>query len=146
VNTFGGFGHRVEVASASVIHWIFARIRENVSDWHIRARRRKRQPLSGDFMEDRYPYIRFVIDSAQVIAAAVAVIMFLSGTTTSCQYGGFGGFVSFLVTLAVAAISYVVLMVCIAALRLFMDIESSTRQIAESGKAEKPAAPSEPQA
>ncbi len=97
-------------------------------------------------MEDRYPYIRFVIDSAQVIAAAVAAVMFLSGTTSSCQYGGFGGFVSFLVTLAVAAIAYVVTMVCVEALRLFMDIESSTRQLAEPAAPEKPAAPSEPQA
>jgi len=80
-------------------------------------------------MEDRYPYIRFVIDAAQVIAGAVALIVLLGGTVSSCQQGGFGGFFSFLVTIVVAVAAYVVIMVRIEALRVFLDIEAATRRL-----------------
>ena len=55
-------------------------------------------------MEDRYPYLRFVIDAAQLIAGAVAVIIVLSGAVSSCHHGGFGGVFSFLITVAFAAV------------------------------------------
>ena len=79
-------------------------------------------------MEDRYPYIRFVIDAAQLIAGAVAVIIVLGGAVSSCHHGGFGGVFSFLVTLAFAAVAYVVVMVKIEVLRVILDIEQTTRQ------------------
>ena len=79
-------------------------------------------------MEDRYPYIRFVIDAAQLIAGAVAVVIVLGGLVSSCHHGGFGGIVSFLVTLACAAVAYVVVMVEIEVLRVLLDIEQTTRQ------------------
>src|ERR1043166_3316639 len=79
-------------------------------------------------MEKRYPFIRFVIDAAQVIAGAAALIVLLGGTVNSCHHGGFGGFLSFLVTIGVAAIVYVAVMIKIEALRVFLDIESSLRQ------------------
>ncbi len=79
-------------------------------------------------MEDRYPYIRFVIDAAHLIAGAVAVIIVLGGFVSSCQHGGFGGVLSFLVTLAVAAVAYIVVMVKIEILRVILDIEQTTRQ------------------
>ena len=78
-------------------------------------------------MEDRYPYIRFVIDAAQLIAGAVALIIALGGLVNSCQHGGFGGIVSFLITLAFAAVAYVVVMVEIEVLRVLLDIEQTTR-------------------
>ena len=79
-------------------------------------------------MEDRYPYLRFVIDAAQLIAGAVAVIIVLAGTLSSCHQGGFGGVFSFLITLAFAAVAYVVVMVKIEVLRVLSDIEQTTRQ------------------
>jgi hypothetical protein len=79
-------------------------------------------------MEDRYPYIRFVIDAAQLIAGAVAVIIALGGAVSSCHQGGFGGVFSFLLTLAFAAVVYVVVMVKIEVLRVLLDIEHTTRQ------------------
>ena len=79
-------------------------------------------------MEDRYPYIRFVIDAAQLIAGAIALIVVLGGTVNSCHHGGFGGVVSFLITLAFAAVVYVVVMVKIEVLRVLLDIEQTTRQ------------------
>ena len=79
-------------------------------------------------MEDRYPYLRFVIDAAQLIAGAVAVIIVLGGVVSSCHHGGFGGVFSFLITLAVAAVAYVVVMVKIEVLRVLLDIEQTTRQ------------------
>jgi hypothetical protein len=82
----------------------------------------------GDSMEDRYPYIRFIIDAAQLIAGAVAVIIVLGGAISSCHHGWFGGIVSFLVTLAFAAVAYVVVMVKIEVLRVLLDIEQTTRQ------------------
>lgn len=79
-------------------------------------------------MEERYPYIRFVIDAAQLIAGAVAVIILLGGTISSCHQGGFGGVTSFVITVAIAGVAYVAVMVRIESLRVFLDIESATRQ------------------
>lgn len=94
----------------------------------------------SDPMEDRYPYIRFIIDAAQLIAGAVAVIIVLGGAVSSCHHGGFGGFVSFLITLGLAAIAYVVVMVKIEVLRVLLDIEQTTRS------RQVPQAPSSPSA
>ena len=79
-------------------------------------------------MDDRYPYLRFVIDAAQLIAGAVAVIIVFAGLLSSCHHGGFGGVVSFLVTLAFAGVAYVIVMVKIEVLRVLLDIEQSMRQ------------------
>ena len=79
-------------------------------------------------MDDRYPYIRFVIDAAHLIAGAVAAIIALAGLFSSCHHGGFGGIFSFLITLAIAAVAYVVVMVKIEVLRVILDIEQTTRQ------------------
>jgi hypothetical protein len=46
----------------------------------------------------------------------------------SCHHGGFGGFVSFLITLVIAVVAYIGTMLQIEALRVFLDIEQSTRQ------------------
>ena len=81
-------------------------------------------------MNDRYPYSRFVIDAAPVIAGAVAVIVLLGGTVQSCHHGGFGGFISFLITVAIAAVVYVAVMVKIEVLRILLDLETTTRESA----------------
>ena len=80
-------------------------------------------------MRERYPYIQFIIDAGQIIAGALAVITFIGGTVSSCAQGGFGGFLSFLATILLAAVVYVVVMVRIEALRVFLDIENTTRQL-----------------
>jgi flagellar motor component MotA len=80
-------------------------------------------------MEDRYPFIRFVIDAGQVIAGAVAVICLLGGTLSACSHGGFGGFVSFVIAIVVAGAVYVAVMIQVELLRVFLDIESTTRQL-----------------
>ncbi len=90
-------------------------------------------------MEDRYPYIRFVIDAAQVIAGAVAIIVFFGGTVSACSRGGFGGFVSFVVTILIAGVTYVAVMIEVEMLRVFLDIESATRQLLAA--VNRPAAP-----
>jgi hypothetical protein len=93
-------------------------------------------------MDDRYPYIRFVIDAAHVIAGAVAAIVFLSGTLSSCQHGGFGGFIAFVVTVVLTAVAFVAMMVWIESLRLFVDIEETTRRSAAQPPAPPPETPS----
>ena len=90
-------------------------------------------------MDDRYPYLRFVIDAANVIAGALAAVIFLSGTMHSCQHGGFSGFLSFLMTIAIAAVAYVVVMVKLEVLRLLLDIERSARQAQAAPRADPPA-------
>lgn len=92
-------------------------------------------------MNDRYPYLRFVIDAARVIAGAVAVIIFLGGTLRSCHFGGFPGFVSFLITIGIAVIAYVIVMVKLEVLRVLLDLESNTRQLRTAQRAEPPAGP-----
>ena len=81
-------------------------------------------------MEERYPYIRFIIGAAPAVAGAIAVILFLGGTLSACERGGFGGFVSFVVTLIVAGIGYIGTMVCVEALQAFIGIEEHTSEIA----------------
>jgi hypothetical protein len=81
-------------------------------------------------MEDRYPYIRFVIDAAQLIAGTLAALTLLGGTVSACSHGGLGGFVSFLITVALAGVVYVAVMVQIEVLRVLLDIESSARHSA----------------
>jgi hypothetical protein len=90
-------------------------------------------------MEDRYPFIRFVIDAAQFIAGAVALIIVLGGTASACSQGGFGGFIWFLITLAVAVGAYVLVMACIDLLRVLLDIESSTRDLLAAQREAPPA-------
>ena len=80
-------------------------------------------------MEDRYPYIRFVVDAAQVIAAVVGLIVLLAGTLSSCQQGGWTGLIDLVIAVAAAAVAYVAVMVQIEALRVFLDIESGVRAL-----------------
>jgi len=80
-------------------------------------------------MEDRYPYIRFVVDAAQVIAAVVGLIVLLGGTLSSCHQGGLAGFVDFMITVAGAGVAYVAVMVQIETLRVFLDVESGVRAL-----------------
>ncbi len=80
-------------------------------------------------MGQRYPYIEFIIDAGQVIAGAIAAIIFIGGTVSACGHGGAGGFFSFLVTIVVAGAAYVLVMVRIEALRVFLDVENTTRQL-----------------
>jgi Ni/Fe-hydrogenase subunit HybB-like protein len=91
-------------------------------------------------MNDRYPYLRFVLDAAQVIAGAIAVIILFGGTLRSCHFGGFHGFVSFLITIGIAAIAYVIVMVKLEVLRVLLDIEQHTRQAAAAARPEPGAA------
>ena len=93
-------------------------------------------------MDDRYPFIRFVIDAAQAIAGAVAVIVLLGGTLSACRNGGFGGLVSFVFTLGIAGFVYVAVMVRIESLQVLLDIEGTLRQrLAEQRQAETPVSP-----
>ena len=80
-------------------------------------------------MGERYPFLQFVIDAAQVIAGAAAVIVLLGGTASACHRGGVGGLFGFLIAVAAAAVVYVVVMVKIEVLRVIFDIESNTRQV-----------------
>ncbi len=94
-------------------------------------------------MEERYPFVRFVIDAAQVIAGAIALIVLLGGTVSACGHGGFGGFVGFLIAVAVAGVVYVAVMVKVELMRALLDIESTTRQqLAGLRQPESPASPS----
>jgi hypothetical protein len=76
-------------------------------------------------MDERYPYIRFVIDAARIIAGAVALIILFSGTLRACHHGGVGGL---LLALVLAAVGYIVTMVQIETLRVLVDIADATRQ------------------
>ncbi len=94
-------------------------------------------------MEERYPFVRFVIDAAQVIAGAIALIVLLGGTVSACGHGGLGGFIGFLIAVAVAGVVYVAVMVKVELMRALLDIESTTRQqLAASRQPEPPAPPS----
>lgn len=81
-------------------------------------------------MNERYPYTRFVSGAGELLSGAVALVLFLGGTTASCEQGGFGGFVSFVVTLLLAVLGYVAAMVWVETKRVALDIEESLRQIA----------------
>ncbi len=91
-------------------------------------------------MEERYPYLRFVIDAGQVIAGLVAVIVLLSGTVSSCHHGLFGGLLSLVITVLVALIAYVSVMVHVELLRAFLDVESNTRQLLAARREHTPPA------
>ena len=91
-------------------------------------------------MGERYPYIHFVIDAGQLIAAVLALCVFLGGWLSSCHRGGFGGLLAFLLTVAVATLVYIGVMVQIELLRLLLDIEESTRQGALERR-DRPTAP-----
>jgi hypothetical protein len=80
-------------------------------------------------MEERYPYMRFVIGAAQPIAGVSAALLALGGLFRACHFGGFGGFVSFIVTLIFVAIVYVAIQVWIESLRVFVDIERNSREL-----------------
>jgi hypothetical protein len=92
-------------------------------------------------MNDRYPYVRFVVDAAQFIAGAVALIVFLGGTASACSHGGFGGLITFLITTVLAGMAYVAVMVKMEILHLLLDIEDATRQ-ALAAAARPPTTPS----
>jgi hypothetical protein len=81
-------------------------------------------------MEERYPFIRFVTGSAEMVAGAVALVLFLGGTMAACEQGGFGGFVSFVLTLLVAGLASVAAMVAVELMRLFLDIREQLGAIA----------------
>jgi hypothetical protein len=85
-------------------------------------------------MDERYPYIRFVIDTAQLIAGAVALVILLGGTAASCHHGGIGGLLEFLLTAAVAGLAYVAVMVRIDALRVLLDVERALREASPPGR------------
>jgi Ni/Fe-hydrogenase subunit HybB-like protein len=95
-------------------------------------------------MNDRYPYLRFVIDAAQVIAGAVAAIIFFGGTLRSCHHGGFPGLISFLITIGIAAVAYVIVMVKVEVLRVLLDLEHNTRQLPAARRSDPPSVPPMP--
>jgi hypothetical protein len=93
-------------------------------------------------MKDRYPFIRFVVDSAPVIAGAVALVVFFAGTMSACRQGGFGGLVGFLLVVILAAAAYVAVMVRVESLKVLLDIEDSGRErLAELRRQAPPAQP-----
>ena len=89
-------------------------------------------------MDERYPYIRFVIDTAQMIAGAVALVILLGGTAASCHHGGVGGLLEFVLAVAVAGLAYVAVMVRIDALRVLLDVEAAMREAAAPGRRTAP--------
>jgi hypothetical protein len=95
-------------------------------------------------MDERYPYIRFVVDAAQIIAGAVGLIVLCSCTLSACHRGGLGGLIGFVVALIVAGIAYFVTMVQIEALRVLLDIESSARESAAALRRSAPVPPGVP--
>jgi len=80
-------------------------------------------------MDDRYPFLRFITDAAQVIAGAVALVLFFGGSMRACHHGGFGGLIGFLVAIVVAGLAYIVVMVKIEVLRVLLDLESNSREL-----------------
>jgi predicted lipid-binding transport protein (Tim44 family) len=85
-------------------------------------------------MEERYPYMRFVIGAAQPIAGTAAALFALGGLMRACRFGGFGGFVSFVLTLLIAVVIYVTIHVWIESLRLFIDIERNSRGLLDAAR------------
>jgi hypothetical protein len=80
-------------------------------------------------MEERYPYIRFVIDAAPMLAGAVGIIALVGGTVSSCHRGGVAGLIGFVTAIVVACVGYVGVMVSIESLRIAVDIERGVRQL-----------------
>lgn len=85
-------------------------------------------------MEERYPYMRFVVGAAQPIAATASALFAFGGLIRACRFGGFGGFVSFVVALLIALVIYVAIHVWIESLRLFMDIERNSRDLLHAAR------------
>ena len=85
-------------------------------------------------MEERYPYVRFVIDAAPLLAGVVGLVVLLSGTVRSCHHGGGVGVVGFFVALVTACVAYVGVMVTIELLRIAVDIERGVRQAANTSR------------
>lgn len=90
-------------------------------------------------MEERYPYIRFVIDAAPVLAGAVGIIALVGGTVSSCHRGGLTGFFGFLTAIVAACVAYVGVMVSIESLRIAVDIERGVRQLLTAPRPSAPA-------
>ena len=82
-------------------------------------------------MQERYPYIRFVVGVAEPLSAAVALILFFGGTLRACESGGFTGFIGFLLASLLAAIGYVATMVSVESLRALLDVEERVRRLGE---------------
>ena len=102
----------------------------------------RRAPPGGECpLNDRYPYVRFVVDAAPFIAGGIALITFLAGTLRACGHGGFGGLVGFLVSAVVACIVYVVVMVKIEILQVLLDIEGGTRRLQTAPPPKDPGSP-----
>ena len=80
-------------------------------------------------MEDRYPYMRWVINAAQPIGGVAAALTLLSGTMRACSRGGFPGFVHFIFVLLFAAVIYVAIQVWLESLRVLVDIEQNSRDL-----------------
>ena len=97
-------------------------------------------------MNDRYPYLRFLVDASQAIAGAVAAIVLLGGTLQSCGHGFFGGLLHLLATVGIAGIAYVVVMAKLELVRLLLDVESSTRQLRAESRTLAPPPPVPPTA
>lgn len=82
-------------------------------------------------MEDRYPYLRFVTGAAQIIAAAVGIVILLGGLMRGCHIGGFSGLWAFVFSALVAAIAWIAAMTWVESLQVFLDIEENTRRLAD---------------
>ncbi|GIW39692.1 MAG: hypothetical protein KatS3mg076_0269 [Candidatus Binatia bacterium] len=78
-------------------------------------------------MQERYPYIRFLIASAEMLAAAVAGVVFLGGTVGACSRGGWTGLVSFLLVVVVTGLAWTLTMAAIECLAVLLSIEEHTR-------------------
>ena len=95
-------------------------------------------------MEERYPYLRFVIESAQVVAGVIAAVVLLGGIAESCRVGGFGGFVQLVITVVIAVVAYVATMMWVEVARVFLDIEDNTRRLVDEARERRSSGPSSP--
>ena len=95
---------------------------------------RRRGGKVTEAMDERYPYIRFVIDTAQLIAGAVSLVILLGGTAAACHHRGVGGLLEFVLTVVLAGLGYVAVMVRIDALRVLLDVERAMRETAAPGR------------
>jgi hypothetical protein len=86
-------------------------------------------------MGERYPYIRFVVSIAQMLAGTIGVVVLLGGMVTSCRMGGIAGFFQFFVSVAMAGVAYVGAMLWVESLQVFLDIEAHTRRLVDQARA-----------
>jgi hypothetical protein len=83
-------------------------------------------------MEERYPYIRLVINVARLLAGLVAAVILLGGLMAACRAGGFFlGVGQLLVAVLIAGGAYLSAMVCADSMRVLLDIEENTRRLSE---------------